>query len=288
MLRRRNFLVGGMLGCAASAFAGDSPFAASGDGALRIGLVADLHYAEKPAAATRYYRDTPAKLADAARQFANSGVELVVVLGDAIDTGKTQEDEMKALVRVAELLRSAPGRLRFVLGNHCVERLTKEQFLKTISQEKSFFSFDVKARHFIVLDACFRRDDKPYGGAPNDWTDSNIPADQVKWLRNDLAGSPGKAFVFVHQRLDAPPPYGVGNAAEVRRVLEASGKVVAVFQGHQHAGDRRTINGIDYVTLRALIEGKHLGNNAFAALEIPRQGAWALQGYGNQPSVRPK
>ena len=38
-------------------------------GPLHIGLVTDLHYADKPPAGTRHYRETLAKLAEAAEQF---------------------------------------------------------------------------------------------------------------------------------------------------------------------------------------------------------------------------
>jgi hypothetical protein len=40
----------------------------------------------------------------------------------------------------------------------------------------------------------------------------------------------------------------------LRRIIEASGKVVAVFNGHVHWNHLDIINGIPYITLQSLIE----------------------------------
>jgi len=52
------------------------------------------------------------------------------------------------------------------------------------------------------------------------------------------------------------------SAPEVRQILEDSGNVSAVFQGHSHQNDYRDINGIHYCTMRAVIEGSGAANNA--------------------------
>ena len=46
----------------------------------------------------------------------------------------------------------------------------------------------------------------------------------------------------------------VRNAADVRAILERSGKVLAAFHGHDHAGNHKVINGIHYYTLIAVVE----------------------------------
>jgi alkaline phosphatase len=46
----------------------------------------------------------------------------------------------------------------------------------------------------------------------------------------------------------------VENRAEVRAVLEASGKVIAVFNGHLHRNNMWTHNGIPYFTLQSCVE----------------------------------
>ena len=55
-----------------------------------------------------------------------------------------------------------------------------------------------------------------------------------------------KSIVFVHQCLDVIPPFGVKNGPEVRKILEDSGKVLAVLQGHYHWGNYQEIGGLHY------------------------------------------
>ncbi len=78
-------------------------------------------------------------------------------------------------------------------------------------------------------------------------TASWIDPEQIEWLRSDLAATRNPTIVLVHQMLDEIWEGGaVPNRAEVRRVLEESGKVVAVIQGHAHQDAHEIRNGILY------------------------------------------
>lgn len=275
---------GGALMLAATAArgarAGDEP---SGD-ALRFGMVTDLHYADKEPAGTRHYRESPAKLAEAVAKFREVDPAFVVELGDLIDAADSVETELRWLETIdAEFSRAARER-HYVLGNHCVETLTKEEFLGVVGQGRSYYSFDRGGFHFVVLDACFRADGRPYGRKNSDWTDANIPAEEVRWLKDDLSAGEGKTVVFVHQRLDVAGPYGIKNAEEIRRLLSGSGRVAAVFQGHYHRNDHREIGGIHYVTLVGMIEGTGAGNNGYSTASIRPDGSLVVAGFREQAS----
>jgi 3',5'-cyclic AMP phosphodiesterase CpdA len=138
--------------------------------------------------------------------------------------------------------------------------------------------------HFVVLDACYRSDGKSYARGNFKWTDTSIPDEQVNWLKADLKAATGKAVVFVHQRLDVKNDYGVKNADQVRKVLEESGKVLAVFQGHSHKNDLKDINGIHYCTLVAMVEGSGAENNGFSLMDIFDGGTIRLTGFRKQSS----
>lgn len=62
---------------------------------VRIGMVTDLHYADKPPAGTRYYREALAKVEEAAEQFQKDQPDFVVELGDLIDAADSSETERK-------------------------------------------------------------------------------------------------------------------------------------------------------------------------------------------------
>jgi alkaline phosphatase len=249
---------------------------------VRFGLITDLHYADKPPAGTRYYRETPTKLAEAAGRFRQDRPDFLVELGDLIDSSGSVEADLDCLKRISGDVSGVSEARHYVLGNHCVDVLTKDEFLGCVGQERSFYSFDSGGRHFVVLDACFRSDGEPYGRKNSKWTDANIPSHEVEWLRADLAGASTPVVVLAHQRLDVGRPYGVGNAPEIRGLLEGSGKVRAVFQGHSHKNDHREIAGVHYVTLVAMIEGSGAESNGYATVDLDEDGSIRVHGFRKQ------
>ena len=253
-------------------------------GNLRVGLVTDLHYADKETAGTRHYRETLGKLAEAAERFDQTKPNFIVELGDFIDAAASVDVERGYLKTVNNQFSKICKDRHYVLGNHCVDTLTKEEFLGGVEREKSYYSFDRQGYHFVVLDSCFRSDGKPYQRRNFKWTDANIPAAELEWLQADLKSTRNPVVVFAHQRLDVSNNHGVKNNAAVRKVLEASGKVLAVFQGHSHQNDLKDIHGIHYCTLVAMIEGSGAANNGYSVMELEPNGTIRLTGFRKQKS----
>jgi alkaline phosphatase len=153
------------------------------------------------------------------------------------------------------------------------------------SRGLSYYSYDAKGLHCIVLDANYRSDGSDYDHGNFDWTDANIPAAELDWLRQDLAASRGPIVVFVHQLLDGTGSVYVKNASEVRQILEASGRVLTVFQGHHHPGSYSHINGMHYCTLKGMIEGHGADNNAYAIVEVRPDLNITVTGYRKAQSM---
>jgi predicted phosphodiesterase len=283
VLGRRAFLRNGTLLLSAGVLGAARSFAdEDAPAAIRFGLVTDLHYADKPRAGSRYYRETLTKLDEAARQFERDKVEMVVELGDLVDAAVSPEQELEYLRQVNDRFSRISPHRHYVLGNHCVDTLTKEEFQGAVGQRESYYSFDQGGLHFIVLDACFRSDGVPYGRKNSQWTDANIPPAELDWLARDVASAAGPIVVLAHQRLDDAGSHQVRNAAEVRTVLEQSGQVVAVFQGHSHQNAYQEIGGIHYCTLAAMIEGGGPENNSYARVDATPDGHLRLTGFRRQ------
>lgn len=253
---------------------------------LKVGLITDLHHADKETSGTRHYRQTLGKLEEASQQFSQQQIQFAVELGDFIDAADSVQTELGYLQTVNEAFTQITNDRHYVLGNHCVDTLTKDEFLAEVGQEQSYYSFDRDGVHFIVLDACFRRDGEPYGRKNFRWTDTSIPAKQLEWLRADLSETDKPVVVFVHQRLDVSNDHGVQNNAEVREILERSGLVLAVFQGHSHQNDLKEIHGIPYCTLVAMVEGSGAENNGYSVLSIHSDNTLELTGFRKQETHR--
>jgi len=133
--------------------------------------------------------------------------------------------------------------------------------------------------HCIVLDANYKADGTNYDHGNYVWTDTTIPARELEWLEADLAAARDRTVVFIHQPLDGTRQEYIRNAADVRDILQRSGKVLGVFQGHIHQGGYSHIEGIHYCTQRALVEGNGPESNAYAVVEVSPGGDIVVTGY---------
>ncbi len=285
-LGRRAFIKNGTLVLAASTLGATRLIADDASSRVRVGLVTDLHYADKASAGTRHYRETLAKLDEAAALFEEDQPNFLVELGDLIDAADSVDVEQRYLQTINRRFSAICKDRYYVLGNHCVDTLKKEEFLGGVGQQDSYFSFDRGDFHFVVLDSCFRHDGVPYGRRNFQWTDANIPKAELDWLQTDLKSTEKPTILFAHQRLDVSNNHGVKNNPEVRKILEESGRVLAVFQGHSHKNDLKEIGGIHYCTLVAMIEGSGAENNGYSLMEIDPSGTITLTGFRKQASHR--
>jgi alkaline phosphatase len=248
-----------------------------------IGLLTDLHYGDKPEHINRYCRETLGKLREAVDVFNAERPALVVELGDLIDQADSVEQEIGWLKQIEQVFAATVAPRHYVFGNHCVGTLTKSEFQAHTGAAKTpHYAFTHEGITFIILDACFRSDGEPYQRKNFDWTDANIPASQLAWLRDELARAKGSVVVLAHQRLDEAGKHSVRNAAAVRAELAGSGKVLAVFQGHSHKNDYQQIAGIHYCTLVAMVEGSGPENSGYAFLDVMPDHSLRVRGYRQQ------
>lgn len=259
---------------------------------FRFGVLTDAHYADIPPRGTRYHRDSADKLAACVRAFNEIGVAFVIEIGDLKDQDErpVEASTLGYLRRAEGILRGFRGPLYHVVGNHDVDSLSKAEFLGAAvntrtAPDASHYAWSAGGLRFVVLDACYDAHGAPYDRGAFAWTDCQIPQDQLDWLRNELRAATEPLIVFAHQRLDGEDDTCVRNAAAVRSVLEADGRVLAVFQGHHHAGAYAYINGIHYYTLRAMVEGPGLENNAYAVVETAPDGNIVVTGHGRATSM---
>lgn len=257
---------------------------------LRFGMAADAHFADVEARGTRHYRESAAKMAECVALMNEQKVDFLIELGDLKDQGEpaSEQDTLEYLDTIEGVFRQFKGPRYHVLGNHDMDSLSKEQFLSGtentgIAAGSTYYSFDVKGVHFVVLDANYSADGSDYDHGQFNWTDANIPAKQLDWLKRDLEASSSPTIVFVHQQLDGEGQHCIRNAAEVREVLQASGQVRAVFQGHNHAGGYRQIHDLHYYTLKAMVEGTGSMNSSYAIAEVRDDGI-VVTGYCNATS----
>lgn len=262
------------------------PFSANRRGACRFGIVTDCHSADADARNGRYYRQSLEKMAECVELMNAEKVDFLIELGDFKDeNAKPVEQKTIAHLRnIEQAFQKFTGATYHVLGNHDMDSISKEQFLANtentgIDPTRSYYSFDLKGLHFVVLDANYRKDGVDYDHNNFDWTSANVPQHELEWLAEELGRARSPVIVFIHQLLTGVATHRVKNAGEVRTILESSAKVAAVFQGHKHKGLYAQIEGIHYYALKALVEGSGEENNAYAIVDILPDGAITITGY---------
>jgi hypothetical protein len=253
---------------------------------VRFGMVTDCHYADVDTLGTRFYRESLDKLSECVTHMNAERVDFLVELGDLKDqdTPPVEDKTLTYLRKIEGVFRQFQGPTYHVLGNHDVDSLSKGQFLSCVENTgidpgRSYYSFDVNDLHFIVLDANYAADGTDYNHGNFSWRGANVAPREIDWLRQDLASCGRPTIVFIHQLLGGVGPVSVKNAAEVRRVLESSGRVLAVFQGHHHEGGYVRINGIHYYTLKAVVEGHGEENNSYAIVDVHPDRGLIVTGY---------
>ena len=263
---------------------------------MRFGLVTDCHYADIPYAKREHpigdaaYRETLAKLRECVAVMDSERPSFLIELGDFKDEGPDKASTIEYLDKVEAVFSQFSGPRYHVLGNHDLDLLDKKEFLARIKnygqdEAQAHYSFDVSGIRFIVLDACYNSKLEDYAPGNWEWTDANVPPPQLAWLEEELASASGQVVVFGHQCLDpnADTRHQVRNAADVRAILEKSGKVNAVFTGHQHSGLVSCVNGITYYSLRAMVLNS--GENGYAVADIYPSGAIAVTGFRKATSA---
>lgn len=258
---------------------------------LRFGVVTDAHYADRDMVINRYYRQSIPKMREAVDLFNKSGLDFVIELGDIKDMGpeKDPAGALKFLDDIESVLQSFNGPVYHVLGNHDEDCISKSEFLSHTSNPgkcngKPHYSFKAKGFRCIVLDANFNADMSPYDRGNFDWKSAWIPKEELDWLDAELAGDPhSPTLIFIHQMLDRFSDISkalcVGNADEAVAILERNPQVLAVFQGHHHAGHYSHRNGIHYWTCGGMIESEYPEHNVYAVVEARPDGNIFIEGF---------
>jgi len=275
IITRREFLKSSIAAGFSAAVLGKYSHPAFSETGMRFGIVTDVHYAEADPQFNRYFRESLEKLIECVELMNEQKVEFLIELGDFKDqnTPPVEEKTISYLQSVERTFQNFNGPTYHVLGNHDVDSISKEQFFKNVTNtgipaQSTYYSFDHKGIHFIVLDAEFLADGTPFDRGNFQWNDTYVSEAELEWLRKDLADTKLPSIVFSHQQLGGLGMTDIQNAEEVRKILQESGKVLATFDGHNHNGGHNIIEGIHHYTLKAVVDGSGSDNSSYAIVEI--------------------
>jgi 3',5'-cyclic-AMP phosphodiesterase len=247
-----------------------------------------------------------AKIAAAKPEFAICGGDLVF---DALGVSRTRADMLFDLYQHTEATIQAP--LHHAIGNHDLYGVltksgatpTDPGYGKKMFEDRigtrTYYSFDHRGYHFIVLDSIFPTPDRLWEGRIDDA--------QLQWFAQDLAALPPTAPIIVVSHVplitgylaygpkpDGTPRYDTVNVANSADVIALFAKhnVLAVLQGHLHINELVDYKKCQYVCCGAVCgnwwHGPRLDFPEGFTIVSLREGkiSWRYETYGFQ-SVAP-
>jgi 3',5'-cyclic-AMP phosphodiesterase len=226
---------------------------------MRIALFGDQHFGPKA-----FFEGKLRKLSHEAERLCREFVramnererpDLVVNLGDVIED-LSRERDLDNYRLFLEAISGLEAPILHVAGNHDSIHLSDDDLRALWHHDGPLFhARDVGGVHLSVLRTVEDKD-----------VAVHLPDEQLVWLEQDLANARAPVIVLVHHPLSdmqlegnrwfarAPQICRVAERRRARELIEASGKVACVFNGHVHWNHLDVIRGIPYVTVQSLIE----------------------------------
>ena len=231
---------------------------------MKLGVFTDSHYSSaKVTCGCRYNDQSLRKIKEAYDFFEKEKCDLVVCLGDVIDTEPSVDKEIRNLEEVSKIIQKSVVPTVCLMGNHDAFVLEREKFYEIIGAAPTDELY-VDGKRLIFLDTCYFKSGRHYLPGDTDWTDCFLPNENgLKAMLEDITED---TYIFMHQNIDpaAPENHRLFNADNVFCIINESKSVKCVFQGHYHSGCDSEYDGVRYITLPAMCENE----GAFRVYEL--------------------
>jgi 3',5'-cyclic AMP phosphodiesterase CpdA len=214
----------------------------------KFAIFTDLHY--------EHIHDAYQRLENFTAKVRNSDIDFVIQLGDFC----VPKEENRFLLN---MLDSIGKPIYHVIGNHDSDLLPRDEVMKFLKMDNSYYSFKKGKMKFIVLDTCFIKTDNGYEPYYKRNYDKSkdiypiLPDYQFKWLEEQLNDDSEYYIIFSHHSFENEfAKRGVYNRLEVRDLIDSvndSGKkVLLCVNGHDHGDSLEKIGQTYYFGLNSI------------------------------------
>lgn len=235
-------------------------------------IVSDFHYApekylDEKTRSGRKLMQYAEPLLDKLIEQVNETVrpDFVMNLGDLVQDYGNYEEDVAAMGSFWRKFSGFSAPVFTCVGNHDL-RATKKRaaVAAALGYKKTTWSVDVAGLHLVVLGTDVDYDAVDDRGIKYEkhW----ISEEDLRWLEEDLTGTELPAVICLHFGVaediqegnywfgNCPEEGLIANRRELKEILKSSGKVRAVFSGHQHWTKALVEDGIPYYLVGSMTE----------------------------------
>lgn len=271
---------------------------------VSLGIVTDVHYADKDVNNDRYYRDSKTKLEAAVGKFNSEGVDMALSLGDIVD------NEYGNYGDIGRHLDALTMPLYKVLGNHDFitpfDLEKQNAALQTLGITNRYFSVTKGNFRLLFLDTSdlamyshevgteeYREAEDIYdeleGEANARKYNGAIGQAQQKWIEMQLKEAQGASqivvcFAHIPLYIDGAAKYTLWNGEDILDLLAEYSCVKAFVAGHHHEGGYADNGSIHHITLKGMVLGE---TNSFSIVKLYNDRI-VIDGYGRERDVEYK
>lgn len=220
-----------------------------GGKSVKIGWITDVHHG--------YCTDAQRRLETFIHEAGQRKLDFILQGGDFCHPTADAKPFLKTW-------NSYKGDKYHVLGNHDMDKGTKQQIMDMWGMKNKYYSFDKGDFHFVVLDCNYILKEGQYVDYANgnfyipQPNRDHVNPEQIEWLKSDLAKTDKQCIIISHQSIDEIwGGYGVPNRLDVRKVIDDANnradfqKVIACFCGHHHVDDHSYIDRVHYFQMNS-------------------------------------
>lgn len=272
----------------------------------RVGLVADVQYADLEDREGARFRSSLDRLSAVLEHFSEEGVQRVIQLGDVIEGHEDIARSEADLDRVLQVFEAGGLPVAHVVGNHCLS-IPRIHLCRRLGISTARRSFTLPGWRWLLLDSMELSLQGSEPGMASRWLEDHplevhpqaspwnggLGGAQLDWLEDELraaAASGESTVVLSHHPVHpgaARARYLAWDHEEVLSRLRSLPEEVvplAWFSGHDHRGGHVFEAGTGFWTLPGVIAAE--GSRGPGIVVELGEGCLELVGFGGAPSYR--
>lgn len=226
---------------------------------IKIGFVTDWEYNNKKDVGMKLTDKAKDELAKVVDYFNNEyHPDIVIGGGDMIESSgiRRPEKAKQQLSEMNEIYSKVQARREYLMGNHDLYVLTKQDVRSVIGTEENHKYFDLGDWRIILLDTNFNRDGTDRG--PDHAGAGFVSESEYEWLK--IALSTDKPVIIFTHHTPLPTNSNLIKWKDTQAFLSQYPNIALVVSGHDPACRFENMNNVNYFVTSGLTRADALGS----------------------------